>query len=284
MRLATLMLLGLAVSGVTTALADPRAVKADELAPAVVDALAASDPIAARRGATSLIVTSGPASDLDAARARLASAFAAAGLTVIDGGDAIGPIRLTVEDSRGARATIIQDRDRGSATLTPRPSVVKPPGRCVAPPEPTWDVTVHASGIDQQGQYRENEIAWQLATARVADVDGDAVLDAFVPLHRAGQCPGDTSFEIYVMRGACGHLVGTVGPGWLSDTSTSTRVDRSGYRPLELEQRWTQSGTRRIPELVTTFTTYRFRGTAYRVTASKRTVGVCHHCSLERCF
>lgn len=275
--------LGLSIALATTSRADTRHLKAEELAGAVLDALAAGDPARAKRGATTPIASSGAAADLDAMRAQLVAAFADAGVVVIDGGDPTGPIRMTVADRRGVRATIVQDADQGRATLTARPSKVTPPGRCVVPPAPTWDVTVHASGIDQRGQHREADINWRLATARLADVDGDAVLDAFVPNHRAGQCPEDTTFDVHVMRGACGHLVGTVGPGWIADDLVATRVDRSGYRPLVLEQRTPRPGKRRIPEMVTTVTTFRFRGTAYRATKSTVDVGLCHHCSTQSC-
>lgn len=96
------------------------------------------------------------------------------------------------------------------------------PGECTALPQRTWNATVHARAVNNHGQHHSSDITWQLKTSRLYDVEGDGVLDTFVPLHGRGQCPEQGLWPVYVMRGSCGHPVGTVGPGWLGSELAST--------------------------------------------------------------
>ena len=265
----------------TVAHADVPIIAPADLGATAVAALAAADPAHAPRGAAEVIAWSGAVPDLDAARQAVMAAVTAAGLTVVDPGEPTGPIRLTVEDARGARATIAQDADSGGVSLVARPAHVTPPGRCVVPPAPVWDATVHAGGVDQLGEFHQRDITWRLTTARLADVDGDGVLDAFVPLHATGQCPEDGLYEVYVMRGRCGHRVGRVGPGNL-DAATAP-VARSGYRPLTFVRERTRRGAGGIPDMVRTTTQFRFVGKTYRASKPVTTAGRCHHCAIWTC-
>lgn len=82
-------------------------------------------------------------------------------------------------------------------------------GACVPIPEVRWTVRVTRTGRDG-----DRRLEWTYATERSVDLDGDGRADAFVPVPRArdpqGTCPADVRREIYLARGGCGVLVGTI--------------------------------------------------------------------------
>ena len=278
---AVMVVLFLWSSGI--AVAEPKWIKAAELASTAIEALAAATPDTAQTGAGVRIAWSEGTKDLDLARKELVAAFGNARLTIVDAGDSTGDIAMTVEDARGARAIVRLGTERGSIVVVARPSRVNPPGACVVPPAPVWRATVHAGGIDQRGEYHQSSITWRLTTSRLHDVDGDAVLDAFVPRYGKGDCPQDGLWEVYVMRGACGHWIGKVGPGWLTDDTVTVAVDPSGFRPLVFARDRATEGKGLVPEITTTTTTYRFGAKAYRKVKAVSRTDRCHHCAVWYC-
>ena len=88
------------------------------------------------------------------------------------------------------------------------------PGPCVAVPEVEFQVVMN---------HERGASTYPFRTTFDIDLDGDGVLDARVPLAKDVSCPGDVREALYVMRGACGHRVGTVGP-WQIATLLIERV------------------------------------------------------------
>jgi hypothetical protein len=175
------------------------------------------------------------------------------------------------------------NENNGEIVVVPRPTKWVAPGACVAPPQPVWTATVHAGGVNQDGEYNSRDISWRLTTARLLDVDGDAILDAFVPQHGPRSCPEDGAWDVYVMRGTCGHAMGTIGPGWFGQGAQLVPLDLSGYRPITTESQRSQHGKRHIPEMVTKTTVHKVKRKAYRVRSTKTRTGVCHHCAVWHC-
>ena len=246
------------------------------------DALTAAEPKTATPGGAVRAAYVNRTGDVAAARKTFDDGIAKAGLRVIDDASP-GGFAVTVEDAKGRRAIVKLDANNGEIVVVARPVVGTPPGTCIAPPQPVWNATVHAGGVDQQGEYHQSQITWRLTTARLLDVDGDAILDAFAPNHGARQCPEEGTWDVYVVRGTCGHAVGTIGPGWLGLDAALVPLDRSGYRPLTTSSERTQRGARHIPEMVTTTSVYKMRRGSYRISSTKRRTGVCHHCAVWHC-
>jgi hypothetical protein len=262
-----------------------RELKPGELAQAAITAVLAARPSDAVPGATVEIARSQGRLDLSAARQEMTDAFTAASLRVVDAGEPTGDIAMTVQDPRGVRALITLGSTRGGIFLIARPAQPHLPGECVRIPRRKWTVVVQSSGIDQQGEHRSATTNWELTTSRFVDLDGDGILDAFVPLHGRGQCPEEGMWDVYVMRGACGHRVGTIGPGWLAPDTMSAALDRSGFRPLTMVSEHVRMGTRPppIPEMLTTTTAYRYGEQGYAKQKADVRSGVCHHCSVSSC-
>jgi hypothetical protein len=284
-QVATLSFLILGAANVRV-LADVAWVDPDAIATTTAGALAAADAKQAAPGAATRAAYVNKAADLAAARKTFDDGIAKAGLRVIDdagtAGDTSG-FAVTVEDAAGRRAIVRMNASHGEILVVPRPTKTKAPGTCAAIPAPMWNATVHAGGVDHEDEYRQSEITWRLTTSRLVDVDGDAILDAFVPDHGARQCPEEGSWDVYVVRGTCGHAVGTVGPGWSGLDAALVPLDRGGYRPLTTSSEHTRHGARGIPEMVRTTSVYRMKRGTYRIASTKRSVGVCHHCAVWHC-
>ena len=261
----------------------PPTVAPADLAAATAAAVAAADPSTAAAGAATVVARVGATPSLDALRRDLPAALVAAGLTVIDPGDATGALRLTVADGRDVRALVTLDADGGQVVVIARPSRARAPGRCVAVPAVRWTTTVHSAGIDWQGQVHRDDTAWTLTTERLADVDGDGVLDAFVPRHRPGDCPETGRYDVYVMRGACGHRVGRLGPGWPDAATATAAVDGSGFRPLSFTA--TASGTAPNGTLqrITTVTRFHMGPRGYVRDRTRTTTDTCDDCGGWSC-
>lgn len=278
-QVATLSFLILGAANVRV-LADVAWVEPDAIATTAAAALAAADATKAAPGAATRAAYVNKAADLAAVRKTFDDGIAKAGLKVVD--DA-GGFAVTVEDTQGRRAIVRVNEHDGEIVVVPRPTKTKPPGACVALPRPVWNATVHAGGVDQDGTYSQHQIRWRLTTARLLDVDGDAILDAFVPTHGARQCPEEGSWDVYVVRGGCGHALGTIGPGWFGLDAGLVPLDRSGHRPLTTESERTNGGARGIPEMVTTTKVHRVKRARYQVVSTKRRTGDCHHCAVWHC-
>jgi hypothetical protein len=92
-----------------------------------------------------------------------------------------------------------------------RPAV-RLPGRCRPIPAAAFaiDVRATAHGAPENPAGGSSVTRWAFATERWFDLDGDGALDAAVPEADAGSCPEDVRWSLWVSRGDCGHLVGTV--------------------------------------------------------------------------
>lgn len=285
-QVATLCFLILGAANVR-ALADVAWVEPEAIAKTTADALAAADPTKAGPGGATRAAYVNKSTDIAAVRKMFDEGVAKAGLTIIDdpGGsvDAERGFAVTVEDAKGRRAIVRMGEHNGEIVVVPRPTKWPLASACVALPQPVWNATVHASGIDQEGERHSRDITWRLSTSRLLDVDGDAILDGFVPNHGARQCPEEGTWDVYVMRGTCGHAMGTIGPGWFGLEAQLVPLDRSGYRPLTTASEHTRHGARGIPEMVTTTTVHKVKRKAYRAASTKQRVGVCHHCSVWHC-
>ncbi len=183
------------------------------------------------------------------------------------------------------------------------------PGRCVPPPARERRVKVDSSGIDQSGEHHRSSRDWHLSTYPTFDLDGDGVQDVLVPATKAGACPWDIPMDVYIMRGACGHRVGTVVGRLRGETATAPFV--RGLREIRTRAEWadfdmapsgaddpppaggdsdsdSDDAKRRrhsfIPSHHTRERLYRFDGKTLRVISDHDSVGTCHHCATSSCW
>lgn len=282
MRLALLLVTFAVVLGGT---AHAQLVKLGDAGKAIADAIANVDFKYARLGETLAIgdlEPGDPAKPVDTKPLR--DGLAKHKLKIVDDQQHGHATVLTVEGARGARARITLDQGGGRITLTARPRTSKPPGRCVAIPDVQHPVIVRSTGIDQRGEQRTGETFWDFKTARLHDVDGDAIGDAFVPIAKSQHaCPEDVAYRVFVVRGSCGHDVGVIGPGSFQYDAGTAALDASGFRPFVMESQRTRFGKQRIPEMVTTTRSFAFKHGRYREVDRKRTTGICHHCATWSC-
>lgn len=264
--------------------ADAPSIPIDAAAATLADALAKVDRSAAKLGETTIIATiapGDPAKPVDPGPLR--AAINTRKLKILDEHPAGTGLVIVVEAATGARGRIAVDAGGGTLTLTARPSTAKPPGKCVAIPLMNHAVHVRSRGIDQRGESREGETFWDLKTARIHDVDGDGLVDAFVPIAKRHACPEEVTYRVYAVRGSCGHDLGTLGPGSFEWDASTVALDASGYRPFTLAAQKTAYGKRRIPEMTTTTRQFAVRKGRYTQISIKRTKGTCHHCALWTC-
>ncbi|MCA9653541.1 MAG: hypothetical protein KC501_26730 [Myxococcales bacterium] len=156
------------------------------------------------------------------------------------------------------------------------------PGRCVVPPQRTGMVIVSASGIDQEGEYRQTESHWSMDTSPGPDLDGDGQPELYVPRPSKQPCPWDVPHDVYVMRGACGHRVGTI--VGLVDGETEIAPFVKGLRTVLTTAEWSAfDGNFGVPNQHTRTRRYEFDGKTLRVRADEEIEGKCHHCGVEHC-
>lgn len=156
------------------------------------------------------------------------------------------------------------------------------PGPCVTPPEQRRALVVTSAGIDQQGEFRQARTGFELTTHESLDVDGDGTADRFVPHAKIGACPWEVPHDVYVMRGKCGHRVGTI-IGNL-DAETTIAPFRKGLREIHTSASWATHGAKSpIPEHHTRTRHYRFDGRRFRELSDKTSTGTCHHCGVASC-
>lgn len=160
--------------------------------------------------------------------------------------------------------------------------IARLPGPCVKPPKRTRDITVRSSAIDQDGEHREGSSHWQIDSDVGADLDGDGVPELYVPHAKAGRCPWDIPHDVYVMRGDCGHKVGTI-VGTIDDATLLSRFEH-GLRIIHTRASWASHG-REHPEPVhhTRTWTYTFDGRRFEQTDASAGDGICHHCGVTSC-
>ena len=158
------------------------------------------------------------------------------------------------------------------------------PGPCVPVPRREFVVSRvmrQSSPVDHEYPAESSDNVG-MSTHATLDVDGDGVQDMAVPEPVAQDCPTDGHYGLYVMRGECGHHVGTL----------VGRIDPKGDA---------KAGAGRLPELTTTVEygeqpdprepavlrtdrrTYRFEGAAYREVSRTSSSAVCHHCGQVSC-
>jgi hypothetical protein len=212
--------------------------------------------------------------------AELDKALTEAGMTIVDAAPSAGGAVRTVELAGGARATLWVNHNSGTITLTPSPTVVKPRGKCVAIPEVKLVIQQTSHGIDHHGRSHHGDTSVGLSTARLHDVDGDAVMDAFVPSLPADACPDAATWKVYAVRGSCGHYLGEIGPGYVE-----RGPDRHhGYIDLETSTSAVGHDAKdHIPVQTRTQRTYAVRAGRYRQRSTTSTSGRCHHCGMSSC-
>jgi hypothetical protein len=260
-------------------------VKLDDAGRAITDAIAKVDFRNARFGETLTIDTIGavdPAKPVDTKvlRANLAKQK----LKVIDDRTYGNATVITVEGANGSRARITVDQGGGAITLTARPANPTLPGKCVPIPDVKHPVYVNSSAIDQSGEQGHGQTFWDYKTERIHDVDGDGLADAFVPVAKTkNACPEDVSLRVFVVRGACGHDLGVIGPGSFQFDAGTAAIDASGFRPFTMETQKSKHGKKRIPEMTTTLRRFGVKAGKYKQLDSKSTTGVCHHCATWSC-
>ena len=166
-----------------------------------------------------------------------------------------------------------------------RPAGLKPrerlPGRCVAPPQRSRASVVDSGGIDQNGDSRRRIDDDPLQTRPTFDLDGDGVADVLVPLARGGPCPWQVPHDVYVMRGDCGHRVGTIVGEVVHDTKVA-RFDH-GLRVVTTEAVWSALERGAAPIRHERTRQYAFDGRKLRKRTDEERTIECHHCGIERC-
>lgn len=252
---------------------------------AVATAVKATETVDPKVAAGTTIVAAWISEPKPAVNAKpVRDALAKTTLKLIDDRSGADDLVVTLEAPSGARVTIALGNYQGSILVTPKPTAGKLTGSCVKVPDVRHEVYLHSSAIDQEGEFREGTVHWDLRTARLLDVDGDGLLDSFVPIAPTkNSCPEDVSYRVYVMRGACGHDLGAVGPGSFSYNASTVPLDASGFRPLTYESESTRGGKGPIPEMATTTRTYKVVKGRYAKTAEKSSSGLCHHCARWFC-
>ena len=196
----------------------------------------------------------------------------------------------------GARAFVLVSGDAGkgvSAVLGRASNTTPPavPGRCVAVPKVVLRIRMRSNAMTWKGDHVKSEWIHELGTTFDEDVDADGSLDAWVPVapsRGSRDCAEDARWKVYAMRGACGHLLGTVGPGTRPIENRESAPLASGFRPLDFTFQKELLGGRRLDQQSFEVHTLRFevvRGLYQRVseTVAAVTVGECQHCAHESC-
>ena len=260
-------------------------VKFDDAAKVVADAAAKVDLKNATFGETLTIDTIAP---LDPSKTidtqPLRDNLAKLKLKVIDDRMNGNTFVLIVEAANGARARIAFDHGGGGIMLTARPANPTLPGKCVAIPDEKHPVYVDSMGTNDSGESFDNRSLFDYKTDRIHDVDGDGIPDAFVPIAKTkNACPEEISFRVFVVRGACGHDLGVLGPGAFQFDAGTTAIDASGFRPFTMVAQASKRGKSGLPEMTTTTRRFAFKRGKYAQLDAKKRGGVCHHCAVWHC-
>lgn len=156
-----------------------------------------------------------------------------------------------------------------------------PPGACVAIPNNDWilerRITPSQPSEHQDDGFVSDEVRY--SSSRVADLDGDGVLDAYVAVPEQGDCVDDMHLALYIVRRGCGHYVGTV-EGRIQRPPTRGAARLPDLTTIERET--VQIGPRDTVMRVHT-RVYHFDGTLYREVSHSQTDSNCDHCSSDWC-
>ncbi len=182
------------------------------------------------------------------------------------------------------------------------------PGPCVIPPTRERRVQLQLSGVDQKGRFHQSVQERRVRTMPGFDLDGDGTSDVLVPAKPTTSartrdlCPWQIPMDVYVMRGECGHKIGTI-IGNLDET-TMTAPFVAGIRELSATATWADdspaaTGTddprsKRtkavnkprggiVPSHHQRTRLYRFSGQKLLMKSDHDEVGRCHHCSVTNC-
>jgi hypothetical protein len=261
----------------------PASALAGELAPVdVIPAISrAVDKLDANAPAAEPIelATIAPSKDIAADARLVRDAIVAAHYRVLL--DVVEDSAVIAIDVKNARATIELGSHGGSVAITPSPSSIRAPGRCVAIPNVIHAIRSQGHAIGQDGELHESDRRVSVGTSHAVDVDGDGIPDVLVPAAGSkGECFEQLHWRVFVVRGTCGHELGTIGPGWV--TVDGAR-DASGFHPLRATSDSTSPGTDGIPEMTTHTTRFAVRGGVYVKVDSNAQTGRCHHCALWSC-
>jgi hypothetical protein len=218
----------------------------------------------------------------------------AAGQQLLDG---LRAARLDIVDSQlgdheivitvaldGVRAAIKITEDGGEVWLVPRPVASAAPKTCTPLPMIDLAIADEFDVVGHDGVYQRGRTTRHVITTRSHDLDGDGILDAFVPLHRGKECAGHGRWKVYLVRaGGCAVPAGQVGPGepWIEMTVPPAR---GKLRPIETRsvvwaQDWSAPEKRKGPEVRSTYAGAR----AYARTSRQVVQRTCHHCATENC-
>lgn len=148
------------------------------------------------------------------------------------------------------------------------------PGRCVTPPERSWRIALESSSPETL----DSALVYEIGTYRAWDLDADGEAEVLVPRKASpSACPDDIAYDVYVMRGTCGHRVGSI-VGAAFDVNTARF--HHGLRELTTERpagRGKQKSSWRYENR-----TYRFNGKRLRASLDV-TEETCHHCKRLSC-
>lgn len=144
------------------------------------------------------------------------------------------------------------------------------PGPCVPVPEVAFQIGTKVG---------DGTLNQTFTTRHDLDLDGDGALDADVPLAKDARCADDVRHALYVTRGACGHRVGTVGPGTIAVHEVArASPTAAGLKPVRT---WThRSGAGKWIHGERNFA---FDGGAYREVAAKDREEACETCKPSEC-
>lgn len=219
--------------------------------------------------------------------------------TVIDEGERHAQARFaTLEEAPGGRRVLMSleavwgeaGRLRGTLEEVASPrALARLPGACLPIPAASFSWQISSSTIGHDGELYSDSRRQTATTTRMVDLDGDGVLEAFVPVARWGKgprqvadCPDDLRWDVWIVRGQCGHLVGRVEGETPAHDTWKTPIGPSGLRELVMESEQS-SHTERLPRLDHFARRHRFNGKGYVKIGEKRSGGTCHHCASWWC-
>ena len=223
--------------------------------------------------------------DLAKRMAPIKAALGKQSLTIVAEYVEEGVVYLTVEATQGGRARIHLGPTGGEIWVMPRPvSATKAPGKCVAVPKVSHPVYVNSMGIGQDGETYQGQNYWGFKTVRLADVDGDAILDSFVPVAKGKHdCPEKVSFRVYAMHSSAATTSASVGPGSVGGNVNAVPVDLSGWKPISTSATSNSHGKASIPESITTTRGWAVKAGRYAEISKRQSGGKCHHCATWSC-
>jgi hypothetical protein len=195
---------------------------------------------------------------------------------------AIDNVVDVVQAPNGARVRVVDSR----VVIIDKPTSMKMVGKCSAIPSPEFVIEQRGGRVDEQGRYSALSLNQRIETLRVYDIDGDGVVDALVPKPPASvsvACQSQLSWQIWIVRGDCGHVVGTVGPGNIF-VDESIAVANGQLRNVITQE--TQQLGLKGPEAVEQLTTKRTfvsKAMRYVRTSLSSSKAVCYHCAAMTC-